>query len=166
MSCSHRKQYFSTGRWRPHNGSLRLETIFTFTFALDNLGVFPVAGPDGTLGRNNKMIRVTILAAALLVSASAAFADEPIVGNWKTVEGDTAAITPCADSYCVTLKTGKYAGRQIGKMQGKDGSYTGELTDPSEDKTYSGSGSVSGNTVRMKGCVLKIFCKSQTWTRL
>ena len=112
------------------------------------------------------MIRATILVAALLVTAGTAFADEPIVGNWKTVEGDTAAITPCADSYCVTLKTGKYAGRQIGKMQGKGSTYTGELTDPSEDKTYSGYGTVSGNSVRMKGCVLKIFCKSQTWTRL
>ncbi|ENN86245.1 hypothetical protein RHSP_34621 [Rhizobium freirei PRF 81] len=112
------------------------------------------------------MIRVIILAAALFVSASTAYADEPIVGNWKTVAGDTAAIAPCGDSYCVTLKTGKYAGKQIGKMQGTGGSYTGELTDPSEDKTYSGSGTVSGNTVRMKGCVLKVFCKSQTWTRL
>ncbi len=122
--------------------------------------------PGGVRERNNIMIRATILAAALLLGASAAFAEEPIVGNWKTVEGDTAAIMPCADSYCVTLKTGKYAGKQIGKMQGKGGSYTGELTDPSEDKTYSGSGTVSGNSVRMKGCVLKVFCKSQTWTRL
>lgn len=112
------------------------------------------------------MIRATILAAALLFSAGTAFADEPIVGNWKTLAGDTAAIAPCADSYCVTLKTGKYAGRQIGKMQGKGDSYTGELTDPSEDKTYSGYGTVSGNTIRMKGCVLKIFCKTQTWTKL
>ncbi|OCJ11812.1 hypothetical protein A6U86_01760 [Rhizobium sp. AC27/96] len=112
------------------------------------------------------MIRATIFAAALLVSTGSAFADEPIVGNWKTEAGDTAAITPCADSYCVTLKTGKYAGRQIGKMQGKGGSYTGELTDPSEDKTYSGSGAISGNNLKMTGCVLKIFCKSQTWKRL
>ncbi len=143
------------------------KTVFTFTFALDNLATFPAMEPDGTLGRNNNiMIRATILAAALLLSASAAFAEEPIVGNWKTVEGDTAAIAPCSDSYCVTLKTGKYAGKQIGKMQGKGGSYTGELTDPSENKTYSGSGTVSGNSVKMRGCVLKIFCKSQTWTRL
>ncbi|MGV1758207.1 DUF2147 domain-containing protein [Rhizobium sp. A22-96] len=112
------------------------------------------------------MIRATIFVAALLVSAGSAFADEAIVGNWKTEAGDTAAITPCADSYCVTLKTGKYAGRQIGKMQGKGGSYTGELTDPSEDKTYSGSGAISGNSLKMTGCVLKIFCKSQTWKRL
>jgi uncharacterized protein (DUF2147 family) len=112
------------------------------------------------------MIRTTIITVALLLSAGAAFADEPIVGNWKTVAGDTAAITPCADSYCVTLKTGKYAGRQIGKMQGKGGAYTGEITDPAADKTYAGSGTTSGNTLKMQGCVLKVFCKSQTWTKL
>jgi len=112
------------------------------------------------------MIRTTVLAIALLMTASAAFAEEPITGNWKTAAGDTAVIVPCGDSYCVTLKTGKYAGKQIGKMQGKGNSYTGQLTDPSEDKTYSGSGTVSGNSIKMQGCVLKIFCKSQTWTRL
>ncbi|MDE1994706.1 MAG: DUF2147 domain-containing protein [Rhizobiaceae bacterium] len=112
------------------------------------------------------MIRATILAAALLLTATAAFADEPIVGNWKTKAGDTAVIAPCSDSFCVTLKTGKYAGRQIGKMQGKGNAYTGEITDPEENKTYSGSGTVSGNTVKMQGCVLKVLCKSQVWTRL
>jgi len=112
------------------------------------------------------MIRVTILVAALVFSASAVLADEPIVGNWKTGEGDTAAIAHCSSGYCVTLKTGKYAGRQIGRMQGKGSIYSGELTDPVDNKTYNGSGTVSGNTVRMQGCVLKVFCKSQTWTKL
>jgi uncharacterized protein (DUF2147 family) len=112
------------------------------------------------------MIRTTIITVALLFSMGTAFADEPIVGNWKTVAGDTAAITPCGGDYCVTLKTGKYAGRQIGKMRGKGSTYTGEITDPAADKTYAGSGTMSGNSLKMQGCVLKVFCKSQTWTRL
>jgi uncharacterized protein (DUF2147 family) len=112
------------------------------------------------------MIRTTIITVALLFSAGTALADEPIVGNWKTVAGDTAAIAPCGGDYCVTLKTGKYAGRQIGKMHGKGGTYTGEITDPAVDKTYAGSGTTSGSTLKMQGCVLKVFCKSQTWTRL
>jgi uncharacterized protein (DUF2147 family) len=112
------------------------------------------------------MIRTPVLAAMLILGAGNAFAEEPIVGNWKTADGDTALIAPCTDGYCVTLKTGKYAGRRIGTMQGKNGTYTGELTDPSEDKTYSGSGTVNGDTAKMRGCVLKILCKSQTWTRL
>ncbi|AYG58569.1 DUF2147 domain-containing protein [Rhizobium jaguaris] len=112
------------------------------------------------------MIRATILAAALVFSASAALAEESIVGKWKTEDGETAVVTRCGSGYCVTLQTGEYAGRQVGKMEGKDGTYTGELTDPEDNKTYSGTGIVSGNTVKMQGCVLKIFCKSQTWTKL
>lgn len=112
------------------------------------------------------MIRKTMLAAALLLASTAAQAAEPIMGNWKTASGETAAIAGCGASFCVTLKTGKYAGKQIGKLSGTGGTYTGEITDPKDDKTYSGSGEVSGNSLKMKGCVLKILCKSQTWTRL
>ena len=108
-----------------------------------------------------------LLAATLfMASASIAFAAEPIEGNWKTASGETAAIAACGGSFCVTLKTGKYSGKRIGKMQGSGNDYSGEITDPSEDKTYSGYGTVSGNTLKMKGCVMSVFCKSQTWTRL
>ncbi|MBW6421329.1 DUF2147 domain-containing protein [Rhizobium sp. XQZ8] len=112
------------------------------------------------------MMRRLLLAAMLSLGAIAAHAAEPIEGSWKTASGETATIGKCGSAYCVTLKTGKYAGKQIGKLSGKDGEYSGEITDPAEDKTYSGSGSVSGNSLKMKGCVLAILCKSQTWSRL
>lgn len=112
------------------------------------------------------MIRNSLLAAAFLLSATSAFAAEPIVGNWKTASGETAAIASCGGAYCVTLKTGKHAGKKIGKMSGSGDSYSGEITDPKDDKTYSGSASISGNSLKMKGCVLMILCKSQTWTRM
>lgn len=112
------------------------------------------------------MIRTILVASAMLLASSAAFAAEPIQGNWKTASGETAEIAPCGGAFCVTLKTGKYAGKRIGKLSGSGSDYTGEITDPKDDKTYSGSGSVSGNSLKMKGCVLMILCKSQTWTRL
>lgn len=112
------------------------------------------------------MIRTLVLAGALAFSAGLAQAEEPIVGNWKTAAGDTAAISSCGGGYCVTLKTGKFAGKQIGTLSGSGGSYSGQITDPAANKTYNGSGKVSGNSLRMQGCVLKVFCKSQTWTRL
>lgn len=113
------------------------------------------------------MIKLTAaMAAMFLLGGSMATAAEPIEGSWKTASGETAAIAKCGSAYCVTLKTGKFAGRQIGKMSGSGDSYSGEITDPAADKTYSGSGSVSGNSLKMKGCVMSIFCKSQTWTRL
>ena len=108
-----------------------------------------------------------ILTAALLFGfAMPALAGEPIEGNWKTASGETAAIAPCSGGFCITLKTGAHAGKQIGKLAGSGTDYSGSITDPKEDKTYSGSGSVSGNTLKMKGCVLSVFCKSQNWTRL
>jgi uncharacterized protein (DUF2147 family) len=112
------------------------------------------------------MIRTLVLAGALALSAGLALAEEPIVGDWKTAAGDTAAISPCGGGYCVTLKTGKFAGKRIGTFSGTGGSYSGQITDPAANKTYNGSGSVSGNSLKMQGCVLKVFCKSQTWTRL
>ncbi|WP_313196563.1 DUF2147 domain-containing protein [Shinella zoogloeoides] len=106
------------------------------------------------------------IAAALLAAPGIALAAEPIEGNWKTASGATAAIAKCGGSYCITLKTGKHAGKRIGKLDGTDADYSGSITDPETDKTYSGSGAVNGNSLRMKGCVLAILCKSQTWTRL
>ena len=47
--------------------------------------------------------------------AGAALAD-PIEGNWKTKTGETAAIAGCGGAFCITLKTGEYAGKSIGKM--------------------------------------------------
>ena len=108
-----------------------------------------------------------ILAAALLVAfASPALSAEPIEGNWKTASGETAAIAPCGGAFCITLKTGAHAGKQIGKLAGTGASYTGEITDPKDDKTYSGSAAVSGAMLKLKGCVLKVLCKSQNWSKL
>lgn len=107
-----------------------------------------------------------LAAAAVLFSAGAAFAD-PIEGNWKTASGETAVISPCGGEFCIKLKTGKHAGKQIGKMSlNGANSYKGSITDPAEDKTYSGSGTLSGASLTMKGCVAAIFCKSQTWSKL
>lgn len=108
-----------------------------------------------------------ILAAALLAAfASPALSAEPIEGNWKTASGETAAIAPCGGAFCITLKTGAHAGKQIGKLAGTGASYTGEITDPKDDKTYSGSAAVSGAMLKLKGCVLKVLCKSQNWSKL
>jgi uncharacterized protein (DUF2147 family) len=112
------------------------------------------------------MIRTLILSGALMFAAGAASADEPIVGNWKTAAGDTAQIASCGGSYCIVLKSGRYAGKKIGILAGSGVTYTGQITDPANDKTYSGSGNIFGNSLKMKGCVLNVLCKSQTWTRL
>jgi uncharacterized protein (DUF2147 family) len=46
------------------------------------------------------------------------------------------------------------------------GQWSGEVYNASDGKTYSGSFTLAGpNTADLKGCVLGILCKSQTWTR-
>ncbi|MDE1993106.1 MAG: DUF2147 domain-containing protein [Rhizobiaceae bacterium] len=112
------------------------------------------------------MRHASILAAAMVLVAGVANAADPLVGNWKTEDGTTSAIARCGSGYCITVKTGKYAGRKIGNFSGKDGSYAGQITDPVSNKTYNGTLKLSGNNVKMQGCVMKVFCQSQTWTRL
>ena len=112
------------------------------------------------------MMRMISLTAATFVLMSAAAMADPIEGNWRTESGETAAIAPCGGAYCITLKSGKYNGKRIGKMSGSSGDYSGTITDPADDKTYSGSGSLNGNVLKMRGCVLAVLCKTQTWNRL
>ena len=112
------------------------------------------------------MTRKIMVAMTFALAATNGHAAEPIEGNWKTAKGEPVAITKCGGAYCITATGGKFAGRQIGRFSGKDGEYIGQLTDPVADRTYSGSGSLSGNSLKMKGCVLKVLCMSQTWTRL
>ena len=60
------------------------------------------------------MIYKALLALTMVVATLApAAAAEPIVGNWKTASGETAAIAACGPDFCVTLTTGKHAGRKI-----------------------------------------------------
>jgi len=113
------------------------------------------------------MRKAGLTIAALLFGAGLAMADD-IEGRWKTQAGSTAAIGGCGGGFCITLKSGKFAGKMIGKMKAKGAnSYTGSITDPETDKTYSGKASISGRSMKMSGCVLGgLICKSQTWTKL
>ncbi len=97
-------------------------------------------------------------------SAGAVNANE-ILGNWKTESGETANISKCGSAFCIVLKTGKYKGQSIGKLTLDGKKYTGTVRDPADDKTYSGSASIVGNTLKLQGCFM-IFCKTQRWTRL
>ncbi|MCE7030511.1 DUF2147 domain-containing protein [Jiella avicenniae] len=113
------------------------------------------------------MSKFTALAAVAIFAASisAASAAAPIVGNWRTASGETAKIAACGKAYCTTILTGQHKGKRIGQMSGSGASYSGQITDPSSGKTYEGTAKVDGNSLKLTGCALKIFCRSQTWTR-
>lgn len=109
--------------------------------------------------------RLTIAFAATLVLAGAAMAD-PIVGNWKTDSGAIAQIAAAGGGFNITLRSGQHNGKRIGQMRPNgSGKYKGTITDPANDKTYSGNATLNGNRLAMQGCVAAVFCRTQNWTR-
>ncbi len=112
------------------------------------------------------MMRKLLIAAAVIMAAGAAYAD-PIEGKWKTQSGANATISGCGGSFCIKLTSGEHAGKQIGNLAASGGNkYAGTITDPADDKTYTGRATLSGSVLKMKGCVLGgLICKSQTWNK-
>lgn len=113
-------------------------------------------------------MRKPILAfAAVLMLGGAAHAD-PILGTWKTQSGATAAIASCGAELCITLQDGQHAGKRIGTFSPNGANaYAGKITDPQNDKSYTGKATLSGNGLKMGGCVLGgLICRSENWVRL
>ncbi len=114
------------------------------------------------------MKTVSMWVAAMLMAATVpAFADG-IDGVWKTPKGSNAQIYGCGGARCVKLIDGPYKGKVLSSDMTDDGSgtWSGSLLNPEDGRTYSGYASVAGGSLKLKGCALKIFCKSQVWTRV
>ncbi|WP_370274314.1 DUF2147 domain-containing protein [Pseudooceanicola nitratireducens] len=125
-------------------------------------------------------MRKTILSLALILSAGAAHAD-PVEGIWKTQVDDGAyahvTIAPCGGALCGTISRtfnadGEYKSANLGKklvwdMQSKGGGdyRNGKIWQPSTDKVFKSKMALSGNTLKVSGCVGPI-CKKQTWSRV
>jgi uncharacterized protein (DUF2147 family) len=54
----------------------------------------------------------------------------------------------------------------IGMKPAGDGEWKGAIYNPDDGKTYSATVRHSGNTMKVKGCVAGILCKTNTFTRL
>ena len=103
-----------------------------------------------------------IAAIAFTVSAHAA----SIEGNWRTQAGANATIAQCGGSFCINITSGEHAGKRIGRVSAQTASkYTGTVTDPGNGKQYSGSAIVNGNALTLSGCVARVLCRTQNWTR-
>ncbi len=124
-------------------------------------------------------MRAAIVAVVMLM-AGAAVAN-PVEGVWKTQEDEGAyahvAFAPCGDKLCgVIARTfkdgGEYASANIGKPLVWDmaadggGAYSGgKIWQPSSDKVYTSKMALSGDSLKVSGCVGPI-CKKQTWARV
>ncbi len=124
--------------------------------------------------------KIALTLAAMIGFAGAALAD-PLEGVWRTEVDDGAyalvTISPCGGAFCGVISRtfnsdGEYQSENIGRQivinmvpQG-GGAYEGQVWRPSNDKIYIGKMDLSGNTVRLRGCVAGgLICASQTWTR-
>ncbi|WP_424941999.1 DUF2147 domain-containing protein [Aliiroseovarius crassostreae] len=119
-------------------------------------------------------------AAVSLAMAAPALAD-PVLGTWKTQvdDGNYAhiAMSKCGSEICGVIAkafdaSGEISTPNIGKklvwgMQPQGGgSYkNGTIWQPSTGKKFKSKMSLSGNTLKVSGCVA-VFCKKQTWTRV
>jgi uncharacterized protein (DUF2147 family) len=142
------------------------------------------------------VVALCISAAALVTasfSRTAAAADA--FGTWLTGDKDgQVRIVNCGGALCGNLvwlrvpndpatgrpKTDKHnadASKQsrpllgvpvvLGMKPSGPGQWSGEVYNAEDGKTYSGSFTLTGpDTADLKGCVLSILCKSQTWTRV
>lgn len=121
-------------------------------------------------------------AVAISAFASAASADA-LEGVWKTEVDDGAyahiTIAPCAAAFCGKITESfkedgsSNASENIGKTividmvpQG-DGYYEGSVFRPSNGKTYYGTITLNGDSLKLAGCVAGgLICSKQNWARV
>jgi uncharacterized protein (DUF2147 family) len=133
-------------------------------------------------------------AAAAFVAATLPAQAADALGTWYTGDKESQVrIVNCGGALCGTLvwlkepndpatgrpKTDKHnadASKQsrpllgvpivLGMKPSGQGQWSGDVYNASDGKTYSGSFTLTGpNSADLKGCVLSVLCKSQTWTR-
>lgn len=127
------------------------------------------------------MHKLTLAAAALALGTGAALAD-PALGTWQTQPDDGAyahvTMQKCGGAVCGKIartfnSDGEYKSPNIGKTLVIDmvpqggGAYAGKVWRPSNDKIYIGKMNVSGNSLKLRGCVAGgVICSKQTWKRV
>ncbi|WP_204113909.1 DUF2147 domain-containing protein [Shimia biformata] len=127
------------------------------------------------------MKKLVLAAAGLILSAGVSMAD-PALGIWKTEVDDGSyahvEMRQCGAKICGKMirtfdANGEYKSKNIGKdlvlgmSPEGNGHYKGEVWRPSNDKIYVGKMDVSGDKLKLKGCVAGgLLCSSQNWTRV
>lgn len=122
------------------------------------------------------------LTTSLLLALAAPALAEPALGTWKTQVDDGAyahvKMEQCGTAVCGTIartfnSTGEYKSENLGKKLVIDmkpegnGRYAGQVWRPSNNKIYIGKMEVSGNNLKLQGCVAGgLLCSSQQWSRL
>ena len=54
----------------------------------------------------------------------------------------------------------------VGMKAAGEGEWKGAIYNPDDGKTYTGTVKLDGATMKVRGCVLKLFCKTNTFVRV
>ncbi|MGE3876697.1 MAG: DUF2147 domain-containing protein [Parvibaculaceae bacterium] len=138
------------------------------------------------------MKAISLAVLGLLATTGFAFAADPS-GTWRLDNGKvTVKVRQCGGQICaniVALKepTYKDGSPKIDKYNKNpslrnrplmglsvlsdmkpngDNSWAGNIYNADDGKTYSATMTLSGDTMKLKGCVAGIFCKTNTFKRL
>ena len=126
-------------------------------------------------------MKKTILGVICALGLAGAAQADPAVGIWQTQVDDRAyahvRIAPCGDALCGVIGrtfngSGEYKSATLGKRllwamkpAGPNSYKGGKIWQPSTGKTYSSKMALSGDVLRVSGCIGPI-CKKQTWMRV
>ena len=137
------------------------------------------------------MKRIALAAAALALFSTSALAGDP-AGMWLTEDGEAKIkVAACGNAMCgsiawlkepndkatnkpktdknnadASLRSRPIIGSPVLLSMKADGNdkWSGQLYNAEDGKTYSGNIALTGNTLKVQGCVT-IICKTKTWTR-
>ncbi len=123
----------------------------------------------------------TVALGAMSTTASASVASDLANTKWKT-KGGKSIVQFSSNGKSASIKqilkgdknaVSKKGAKKGQKIQGmtilwglSSNGKSGKVFDPEGGKTYSGSVTLNGNKLKLKGCAAKVFCRSQTWTRV
>ncbi|PIE09594.1 MAG: imidazoleglycerol-phosphate dehydratase [Rhodobacterales bacterium] len=117
-----------------------------------------------------------IAAAVLAITGTVASAD-PVEGVWRSPTNDEGAsitvnVVACDSGICGVIRSvsggdASIVGKTMiwGMQPQGGGRYSGgKIWAPDQDKTYNGKLTMSGNSLKVEGCVLGI-CRGETFSR-
>jgi uncharacterized protein (DUF2147 family) len=126
--------------------------------------------------REESMLRVLVMSAAILATSIPAASAGDVKGEWARDDGKTKVrFVACGgDAVCgsVTWLSDPNSPARIGQRvffdmkPSGDNAWAGRAFNPDDGKTYSGKMTLSGDHLITAGCVLGgLICKSFGWTR-
>ncbi len=110
--------------------------------------------------------RLSMALAASILMVGAAYAD-PIEGNWKTDKRLDRRDRILRRQLLHQAEDRRVCRQEIGKFKADGGNnYSGTITDPANDKTYTGKATLSGPTEDERLRAWRPDLRSQNWKKL